>query len=122
MPAPLAGVCIRVVARILIPNSPLGDVMTYPTGRMPPTARAATASVVAEPVPPRPGHDTQCERGRGTVAEECHCASRAYVLDREDLQPVDPPWGLFAWERTHPDTRRHQGQETRPWTPEAGPS
>ena len=52
-------------------------------------------------------HDRMCERGIGPIVEECHCASRAYQRDTQPLrpEPVEIPWGLFDWERGHPDTR-----------------
>ena len=64
--------------------------------------------MVFDPVPVRPGHDSSCEVGRGTVLEECWCASRAwYANERVELVPVEVPWGLFGFERGRPDTRGH---------------
>lgn len=54
-------------------------------------------------------HDRLCERGTGPIIEECHCHARRYQADRDPVrpQPVEIPWGLFAWQRGQPDTRGH---------------
>jgi hypothetical protein len=66
-------------------------------------------NVGGDPVP-APGHDSLCERGRGTIPEECHCPARAFTNDPGSFVAADPPWGLFAFERGHPDTRGHKAQ------------
>lgn len=55
-------------------------------------------------------HDLLCERGQGMHVEECHCVSRAYQRDTRPVRvdPVEVPWGLFAFERGAPDTRGHR--------------
>jgi hypothetical protein len=57
-----------------------------------------------------PGHDHFCERGRGPIREECHCHSRTYLKDPVVPVGVDPPWGLFGFQRAADDTR---GREDR---------
>jgi hypothetical protein len=46
--------------------------------------------------PSPPGHD------------ECHCHSRTFLKDPPSLLGAETPWGLFAFEREHPDTRGHE--------------
>jgi hypothetical protein len=55
-----------------------------------------------------PGHDALCERGRGTIPDECHCHSRTFLKDPPSLLGAETPWGLFAFQREHPDTRGHE--------------
>jgi hypothetical protein len=57
---------------------------------------------------PEPGHDALCERGRGSIPDECHCHSRTFLKDPPRLSGMETPWGLFGFEREHPDTRGHE--------------
>jgi hypothetical protein len=74
------------------------------------------ASLPPDPKPPAPGHDRLCEIANpppgvrepqaGTF---CHCAARANARQPYRLPDplLDTPWGLFDFQRGHPDTRGH---------------